>query len=133
MKPPKRLLTVLFVLATLFMYGSTENGSTQMSHFNLWFSILEIPFLVAVVILSFVVASSLKGGKFGKGMTLIAWGFLIMAIGHIHMQTEHLTGYNFFKNILGNTMGTTAWFAALLATWTLSGAGFYKLFQASRF
>ena len=112
-----------------------EHDHTKVSNgvdFNLIFSMLEIPFLILVIVLSFAVAQSLKGGKFGAGMSLVAWGFLVMAIGHIHMQIEHLTGHNLFKEMLGAEAGTFAWFAALIVTWSLSGIGFYKLYKASR-
>lgn len=129
------LLSTLFSGSFIPLMAQSAEGHNHQSgdiDFNLIFSMLEIPFLILVIVLSFAVAQSLKGGKFGAGMSLVAWGFLVMAIGHIHMQIEHLTGHNLFKDLLGPQGGTFAWFAALIVTWSLSGIGFYKLYKASR-
>ena len=96
------------------------------------FGLLELPFLIIAVIFSFLTASRLKGGKFGKGMSLIAWGFLVMAVGHIHMQLDHIYGYNLFNELLGMKAGRYAWFIALIGTWVLSILGFYRMYKASK-
>ncbi len=115
-------------------FGALAQGHSNHNDidFNFWFSLLEIPFLIFVIVLSFMVAASLKGGKFGSGMQLLAWGFLVMAVGHIHMQLEHITGFNLFKYLFGESGGTFAWFLALLITWMLSALGFYRIYTASR-
>lgn len=97
-----------------------------------WSGIMELPFLLISVFFAFATARALKGGRFGKGMNLIAWGFVVMAIGHLHMQIEHFYGYNIFKNILGDTLGTLIWFVALIITWGFSGLGFYSILKSSR-
>jgi len=96
------------------------------------FGLLELPFLIMAVVFSFLTATRLKGGKFGKGMSLLAWGFLVMAVGHLHMQVDHIYGYNLFNDVLGASAGRYAWFAALIATWALSTLGFYKIYKASK-
>ncbi len=96
------------------------------------FGLLELPFLVIAVIFSFLTASRLKGGKFGKGMSLIAWGFLVMAVGHIHMQLDHIYGFNLFNKLLGKEVGRYIWFIALIGTWVLSILGFYRMYKASK-
>ena len=83
------------------------------------------------MIFSFLTANKLKGGNFGKGTKLLAWGFVVMAVGHIHMQVEHIYGFNLFKNLLGNELGRYAWFTALIITWGLSALGFYRIYKAS--
>ena len=92
---------------------------------NAFVSSLELPFLLISVVFSFLTARQLRGGKFGKGMMYLAWGFLVMAVGHLHMQIEHHYGYNIFKELLGETSGQIAWFVALIVTWVLSAMGFY--------
>ena len=77
-------------------------------------------------------AYALRGGRFGKGMTYMAWGFLVMAVGHLHMQIEHYYGINIFKSVLGQISGSIAWFIALVVTWGLSGLGFWSIYKASR-
>jgi len=97
-----------------------------------WSGVMELPFLLISVFFAFATARALKGGRFGKGMNLIAWGFVVMAIGHLHMQIEHFYGYNIFKNLMGDTLGTMAWFIALIITWGFSGLGFYSILKSSR-
>lgn len=94
--------------------------------------LLELPFLFGCVYFAFQTAYQLKGGIFGAGMQLLAWGFLVMAVGHLHLQIAEYTGFNLFENVLGSTAGTVLWIVALLLTWGLSGAGFYKIYRASK-
>lgn len=51
-------------------------------------AVLELPFLIATVVFAFLVAGKLKGGEFGKGMLLIAWG----GIGHGCRSHPHAMG-----------------------------------------
>ena len=97
-----------------------------------WFRILELPFLVICVAFALLTSNALKGGVFGRGMALIAGGFLVMAIGHMHLQAVKFFQYNLFEEILGKLGGTIVWVLALVATWGLSGAGFYKICKASK-
>jgi hypothetical protein len=96
------------------------------------FSIMELPFLLIAVVFAFLTATALRGGKFGKGMYMVAWGFVVMAVGHLHMQIEHFYGLNIFKSILGDTIGSIAWFIALVVTWGLSSLGFHSIYKASK-
>ncbi|BDD01109.1 hypothetical protein [Persicobacter psychrovividus] len=93
---------------------------------------LELPFLLIAVVFSFLTANRLKGGKFGTGMQFMAWGFLVMAVGHLHMQIDHFYGFNLFNTLLGEVAGSIAWFVALIITWGLSSTGFYKIYHASK-
>ena len=93
---------------------------------------MELPFLFISVFFAFLTAYALRGGRFGKGMTYMAWGFLVMAVGHLHMQIEHYYGINIFKTLLGQFSGSVAWFAALIVTWGLSGLGFWSIYKASK-
>jgi hypothetical protein len=111
-----------------------NNAVAETHSYNMgyWFGFMELPFLFISVFFAFLTAYALKGGKFGKGMTYMAWGFLVMAIGHLHMQIEHYYGFNLFKSLLGQISGSIAWFAALIVTWGLSGLGFYSIYRASK-
>src|ERR1700743_2404003 len=111
------------------------NNAASISHAanaSYWFGVMELPFLFIAVFFAFMTAYALRGGKFGKGMMFMAWGFLVMAVGHLHMQIEHYYGINIFKTLLGNISGSIAWFAALIVTWGLSGLGFWSIYKASR-
>jgi hypothetical protein len=142
-----RLITVFTTLIFLFAYSITamaqvtldghghQLGATNQSggyNSSFLFSMMELPFLFIAVIFAFLTATALKGGKFGKGMYMVAWGFVVMAIGHLHMQVEHYYGFNLFKSLLGETAGSIAWFLALILTWGLSSLGFYSIYKTSK-
>jgi hypothetical protein len=99
---------------------------------NILFGVLELPFLLLCVYFAFRTAVALKGGVFGRGMMLLAFGFSVMAVGHAHMQVEHYLGLNVFNALMGESIGHIAWIIALLTTWALSGIGFYQILRASR-
>ena len=131
---------IFFLGFSLFSYAQSDiqhhsavigaNGLKNNTSFL--FSVMELPFLLIAVVFAFLTATALRGGKFGKGMYLVAWGFVVMAVGHLHMQIEHFYGMNIFKSVLGETAGTVAWFVALVATWGLSALGFYSIYKASK-
>jgi hypothetical protein len=102
------------------------------SNANYWFGLMELPFLFIAVLFAFLTAHACRGGKFGRGMTFMAWGFLVMAVGHLHMQIEHYYGINIFRSVLGQMSGSVAWFIALIVTWGLSGLGFWSIYKASK-
>lgn len=124
------LIAILFCLLPRLSWAQ-EHASHGPSEAEI-FGLLELPFLLIAIVFSFMTARNLKGGKFGSGMNLLAWGFLVMAVGHLHMQMDHLFGYNLFNNILGSTIGRYAWFIALILTWGLSALGFFKIYKASK-
>jgi len=139
------LLTILFLsIGLLYHFNllaqnncslaqvSSASMTSQSVNIGYWSGIMEIPFLLISVVFAFATAQALKGGKFGKGMNLIAWGFVVMAIGHFHMQIEHFYNYNILKGLLGEAGGTLAWFIALVLTWGFSGLGFYSILKASK-
>ena len=99
---------------------------------SVWFGVLELPFLFAAVFFAFLTARALKGGIFGKGMSFMAWGFLVMGVGHLHMQVEHFMQFNLFSQLFGHQGGRIVWFVALVLTWTLSGLGFHNIYKASK-
>ncbi|GGA91092.1 hypothetical protein [Puia dinghuensis] len=135
------LITVGFLTSSSTVYSQSQCNLLQVSNAsavahasaaNYWFGVMELPFLFISVFFAFMTAYALRGGKFGKGMTFMAWGFLVMAVGHLHMQIEHYYGINIFKSLLGQMSGSIAWFIALIVTWGLSGLGFWSIYKASR-
>jgi hypothetical protein len=132
------IVLIAFSLPALSQAGCTviqtnpTTIATQSNHLLMISGFMELPFLLISVFFAFATAQALKGGKFGKGMNMLAWGFVVMAVGHLHMQIEHIYGYNLFKNLFGETGGTIAWFAALVVTWGFSGLGFYSILKASK-
>jgi hypothetical protein len=135
------LITVGFVASSSTVYSQAQcnllqvNNAAAVAHAsaaNYWFGVMELPFLFISVFFAFLTAYALRGGRFGKGMTYMAWGFVVMAVGHLHMQIEHYYGINIFKMLLGQISGSIAWFAALILTWGLSGLGFWSIYKASK-
>lgn len=128
------LLFVLPIFAQPTCAEAAETPGYFDSNQNLviWFGILELPFLLLCIIYSFRTAVALRGGIFGKGMNLLAWGFLVMAVGHLAMQITHITGFDIFRDVLGNLPGSITWFIALMVTWSLSAIGFYQIHKVSR-
>ena len=129
-------LSFLFIQISLFSQGYSDQHdmSAAKEGFDIvtWFGILELPFLLVCIFYSFKVAGALKGGKFGEGMGYLAWGFLVMAIGHLAMQVNHIWGYDIFRDTFGYLIGNILWFIALIITWGLSAIGFYKIYQVAR-
>ena len=134
------LVLVVGTVGTTLLYAEALNGiryaslqeTTMPMDSSFWFTLFELPFLVFCIAFAFMTAGALTGGVFGKGMNLLAWGFLVMAVGHLHMQIDHLWDFNLFNTIFGQWAGTIAWILALVGTWTLSGLGFYKIYRASK-
>lgn len=113
-------------IGTLLPNIQTKFGPTH------WFALFEIPVLCITILFSFLTADALRGGLLGRGMNLVAWGFLVMAVGHLHMQVEHFFHYNLFAGLFGKPGGTIIWFTALTITWGLLGVGFYSIYKASK-
>lgn len=122
---------VLFILAIHLAVAAPLAAQTHPSAGSNAYALVELPALVLAVVFGFLTARALRGGRLGKGMALIAWGFLVMAIGHLHMQGEMLFGFNLFEALLGQDVGQAMWVIALLVTWILTGLGFYRLYRAS--
>ncbi|MCI4671296.1 MAG: hypothetical protein MRZ79_24360 [Bacteroidia bacterium] len=124
------------ILLGLLLFSSGTLWAQEMDHgsssnLQIGFGLLELPFLILCVVFAFLTARELRGGKLGRGMTLLAWGFLIMAVGHLHMQIDHIFQLNIFQVLMGEPIATIAWYLTLVFTWGLSGYGFYLIYKAS--
>lgn len=132
----KTLWSLLLLLCLPILLGAQHNNHTGDRGTELdsvfWFGILELPFLFLCIYYSFQTARALKGGIFGQGMNYLAWGFLVMAVGHIAMQVQHIFHYDVFRDTFGYMMGNTMWFIALIITWGLSAIGFYRIYKVSK-
>ena len=95
-------------------------------------SLMELPFLGVAILYSFRTANALRGGIFGKGMNLMAWGLLVMAAGHLLMILDMYLGVNLLLLVLGTVFGTICWVVALILSWGLMGIGFHSIYAASR-
>lgn len=117
---------------TNVLLQSHNHTATDGMTLDQWFSLLELPFLFICIYYAFKTANVLKGGVFGKGMRLMAWGFLVMAVGHLNMQLMHHFNFDIFTQLFGETGGKVGWFIALVITWGLSGLGFYSIYESSK-
>lgn len=140
----KGFLTILFFGITSFFsittFSQVNFTALQITHTAMtknaveadhWLGIMELPFMLLSVLFAFATASKMKDGKFGKGMKFLAWGFLVMATGHAHMQLEAFTGINLFGWMLGVKGGQITWSVALLCTWGLSALGLYNIYKSA--
>jgi hypothetical protein len=94
--------------------------------------LLEIPFLLLAIVYALRTAGALRGGVFGHGMGMMAFGLLVMAVGHLLMMADMLFGVNLLGVVLGNTLGSAFWVIALVASWGLMGFGFHGIYRASK-
>ena len=130
--------TTLLLINTIAFSTFAQDHGTHADHsmgahgLAFWFGVFELPFLFLCIFFAFKTAAALKGGVFAKGMNYMAWGFLVMGIGHLNMQLDHFFNFNLIYEIFGSDVGLVVWFLALVATWSLSGFGFYKIFKASK-
>lgn len=96
-----------------------------------WFALLELPFIVLAILFSFRTAGAMRGGRLGRGMGLLAWGFVVMGIGHLLLLTQQVWGVDLLTKYFG-AAGGALWVVALVATWVLSWLGFYSMYQVSK-
>lgn len=109
-----------------------SHSNRDLSSFETLFSLAELPFLFLAVFFALATAGVLKGGAFGRGMRWIAWGFLVMAVGHLHMLVDQFTGFNLFASLFGATGGAIVWVIALISSWTLCWLGFHSMYKAGK-
>ena len=137
LKKSKKIgLTLSLLLAVVKLFAQSEGyGSTTDAHqldLTVWFGLLELPFLFLCIFYCFKTSAALRGGVFGKGMKYLAWGFVIMAVGHVAMQVHHSFGFDVFRDVFGYLWGSLLWFIALSLTWGLSAIGFYSIYKVSK-
>ena len=96
---------------------------------NTWFVVLEMPFLLVAIIFGFLIARAVRSSLIGRGMTFIALGSLVMAIGHIIMIVNGLVKEQILSVILGDVGGAWAWLVALCTSWLFFGLGFVEIYK----
>src|SRR5688572_30414683 len=124
------ILRIVFLVAVLVLMAAPAAAQAHAMDGVSAYALVELPALALAVVFGFLTARALRGGRLGEGMGLIAWGFLVMAVGHLHMQAEVLFGFSLFGSLFGHTAGQMVWVVALLVTWTLTGFGFFRLYRA---
>lgn len=134
--PFKKWMATLALVSTpiTLIFAQGEHGGVGYGFNNpvMLFGIFELPILFLCVYYSFQTAKALKGGILGQGMNYLAWGFLVMAVGHIAMQIHNVFHYDVFRDPFGPTLGNVLWFVALIITWGLSAYGFFSIYNVSK-
>jgi hypothetical protein len=95
-------------------------------------SLIELPFHGIAIAFSFRTARAMRGGIFGRCMSLTAWGLLVMAVGHLLMISDPYFGVNVLTATLGVVIGDVLWVWALILSWALMGVGLGSIYVASR-
>lgn len=132
MRPlPTASLVLACMLVSLPAFAMDHGGGMELdSSFVL--SLMELPFLGIAIAFSFRTARAMRGGIFGRGMSLMAWGLLVMAAGHLLMISDTYFGVNVLTATLGVVVGDVLWVAALILSWALMGVGLNSIYVASR-
>src|SRR5687767_2826585 len=99
------IVRTLSIVTALTLAATSAAAQTHSVDGANVYALVELPALALAVVFGFLTARALRGGRLGDGMALIAWGFLVMAIGHLHMQGEVLFGFNLFGSLFGQTVG----------------------------
>src|SRR2546428_10665521 len=94
-----------------------------------WFAVLELPFLLLATTFGFLASRALKSRVLGRGMTFIALGSLVMAVGHVIMIADQLLKEHILAALLGDVCGSWAWLVALCTSWLFYGLGFTGLYK----
>ncbi len=105
-----------------------DHGTGQGIYYD---SLIELPFLILAVALGIISTRYHVTGALKTGIVYIVAGLVIMSIGHLHMQVEHIWGINIFRSVLGETAGKAIWAMALIISWSMSAYGFRSLTLSS--
>ena len=100
--------------------------------FEQWFGIVELIFLATCIYYAFKTANRLKGGVFGSGMIHIAWGFVILGVGHLISQLAYIFEADLMALILKQQQGLITELLIFVFAWGVIILGFMKIFQATR-
>lgn len=100
--------------------------------FEEWFGFVEIVFLVVCIYYSFKTARKLKGGVFGSGMIHIAWGFVILGIGHVISQLAYIFEVDLLALILKQQQGKITEILIFVFAWGVITLGFMKIYQMTK-
>lgn len=85
---------------------------------------------LAAAIMAFQAALAYREGRLGKGMTWVAVGMVIMAVGHFILVVRRMVGDPL--GFLGPTGSFVAFSLAVLSSFVASGLGFWLIRRASR-
>ena len=108
------------------LHGSPPNTITS----NPVLNITEVLTGLAAAFVAFQAALVYREGRIGRGITWVAVGMVIMAVGHFILVAQrffHMDPLGF----LGSTGSFIAFSLAVFASFTSSAAGFYLIRKAA--
>jgi hypothetical protein len=114
------------VVAVAQQHGSLSNTITS----NPILNITEVLTGLAAAFVAFQAAVAYREGRLGRGITWVALGMVIMAVGHFILVAQrflHIDPLGF----LGSTGSFIAFSLAVFASFTSSAAGFYLIRKAA--
>jgi hypothetical protein len=91
--------------------------------------LFEIPFFVATVILTFLASRKMRGGRFGRGMSFLMYGMIMMITAHVHLIILRMFNISVFHEIFGLVIGTLLLGVFLLTMWTFFILGFLSFIR----
>ena len=106
--------------------GSAQNSITS----NPILNITEVLTGLAAAFVAFQAAVAYREGRIGRGITWVAVGMVIMAVGHFILAARRLFHMDPL-GFLGSTGSFIAFSLAVFASFTSSAAGFYLIRKAA--
>jgi hypothetical protein len=98
---------------------------------NFLINFTEITTGFAAALLAFQAALAFREGRLGKGMTWVAVGMVVMAIGHLILVVRRFAGVDPL-GFLGPTGSFVAFSIAVFASFIASAFGFWSIRRAAK-
>jgi hypothetical protein len=130
-----RLLPASSALLALLAYGSAASAqaSGHAAHApgadiqsNLTLNITEIVTGIAASLMAFQAALAYREGRLGRGMTWVAVGMVIMALGHIILVLRRIASFDVL-GFFGPNVSFISFSIAVFASFISSGFGFWLI------
>ena len=116
--------------STLSYFRSPKLAAADAASFSqvdVWVELAQCAVMLLVTMVAFRTAASLKGGFFGPGMGLFAWGIAILALAQAAELALRRFGVPLPPAVLEISQ-LVLW----ITSWALFGGGFHQISRASR-
>jgi hypothetical protein len=97
--------------------------------FGSWNELVDLPLWALAALFTFRIASSFRGGAFGRAARFIAWALTVVAGAKL---ARALLLYWRPDGVVGDEVGQLVWGITLAAAWSLAGLGIYEFYRAGR-
>jgi len=119
------LVLVVFTPSLALAQGAAEVKE------NILLNSTEVFLGLCAAAMAFATAQVLRGGRLGKGMTWVAVGMVIMAIGHLILVVRRVGKFDPLA-FLGETGSVIGFFLAVFCSFSASIFGFWLMRRAGR-